>query len=170
MPPELHRADYAVSANVGRTIDATRQAVVDARSCVDWLQQQGYRRIGILGTSLGSCYAFLASAHDPRFKVNVYNHCSSYFADVVWTGLSTQHIRQGIEEHIDLDRLRDGMERDQSGQLHGRVCALAEALQVHLRELRYDVPARIVARCHRRISRSAGSRTKWSYCPAGTTR
>ena len=89
------RADYAVSANVGRTLDATRQAVVDARSCVDWLQQQGYSRLGILGTSLGSCYAFLASAHDPRLKVNVYNHCSSYFADVVWTGLSTQHIRQG---------------------------------------------------------------------------
>ena len=27
MPPELTRADYAVSANIGRTIDATRQAV-----------------------------------------------------------------------------------------------------------------------------------------------
>ena len=107
MPPELHRADYAVSANVGRTIDATRQAVVDSRACVDWLQQQGYDRIGILGTSLGSCYAFLASAHDPRIRVNVYNHCSSYFADVVWTGLSTQHIRQGIEDQINLDRLRE---------------------------------------------------------------
>jgi alpha/beta hydrolase family protein len=106
MPPELHRADYAVSANIGRTIDATRQAVIDARSCVDWLQQQGYSRLGILGTSLGSCYAFLASAHDERLQVNVYNHCSSYFADVVWTGLSTQHIRQGIEDHISLDSLR----------------------------------------------------------------
>jgi hypothetical protein len=106
MPPELNRADYAVSANVGRTLDATRQAVVDARSCFDWLEQQGYTRLGILGTSLGSCYAFLASAHDSRMKVNVFNHCSSYFADVVWTGLSTQHIRQGIEENIDLDRLR----------------------------------------------------------------
>ena len=107
MPPELHRADYAVSANIGRTIDATRQAVVDVRSCVDWLEQQGYSRLGILGTSLGSCYAFLASAHEPRLKVNVYNHCSSYFADVVWTGLSTQHIRQGIEEHISLEQLRE---------------------------------------------------------------
>ncbi len=107
MPPELQRADYAVSANIGRTLDATRQAVVDSRSCLDWLQSQGYTRLGILGTSLGSCYAFLASAHDSRLKVNVFNHCSSYFADVVWTGLSTQHIRQGIEDHIDLDRLRD---------------------------------------------------------------
>ncbi|MGH9631927.1 MAG: alpha/beta hydrolase family protein, partial [Bryobacteraceae bacterium] len=107
MPRELQRADYAVSSNVGRTIDATRQAVIDTRSCIDWLEQQGYRRFAIVGTSLGSCYAFLAAAHDERLQVNVFNHCSSYFADVVWTGLSTRHIRQGIEQHIDLERLRE---------------------------------------------------------------
>jgi hypothetical protein len=107
MPPELHRADYAVSANVARTIDATRQAVIDVRCCLDWLQQQGYERLGIVGTSLGSCYAFLASAHDERLAVNVFNHCSSYVADVVWTGLSTQHIRKSLEGATDLDRLRD---------------------------------------------------------------
>ena len=32
---------------------------------IDWLVQQGYERIGILGTSLGSCVAFIATAHDP---------------------------------------------------------------------------------------------------------
>jgi len=107
MPAELRRADYAVSSNVGRTIDATRQAVIDARACFDWLEQQGYRRLGIVGTSLGSCYAFLVSSHDPRVRVNVFNHCSTHFADVVWTGLSTRHIREGIEGHIDVDRLRE---------------------------------------------------------------
>jgi len=107
MPPETKRADYAVSANVARTIDATRQAIIDTRSCLDWLEQQGYERLGIVGTSLGSCYAFLASAHDDRVAVNVFNHCSTQFADVVWTGLSTQHIRQGVELEIDLDRLRE---------------------------------------------------------------
>jgi hypothetical protein len=106
MPPELTRADYAVSANVARTIDATRQAVIDVRSCFDWLQLQGYEDLGIVGTSLGSCYAFLASAHDERVKVNVFNHCSTYFGDVVWEGLSTRHIRQGIEGQIDLETLR----------------------------------------------------------------
>lgn len=106
MPPELERADYAVSSNIGRTIDATRQAIIDVRCCLDWLQSMGYERLGIAGTSLGSCYAFLASAHDERLAVNVFNHCSTYVADVVWTGLSTQHIRQGIECEIDVDRLR----------------------------------------------------------------
>jgi dienelactone hydrolase len=62
MPPKLTRADYAVSANIGRTIDATRQAVIDVRSCYDWLEHRGYTDLGIVGTSLGSCYAFLATA------------------------------------------------------------------------------------------------------------
>lgn len=107
MPPELHRADYAVSSNVGRTLDATRQAVIDARACLDWLESQGYERLAIVGTSLGSCYAFLAAAHDSRLKVNVFNHCSAYFADVVWTGLSTTHIRESMEGVISLESLRE---------------------------------------------------------------
>ncbi len=106
MPPELTRADYAVSSNIARTIDATRQSVIDVRSCFDWLEHRGYTDLGIVGTSLGSCYAFLATSHDPRIRVNVFNHCSTYFADVVWTGLSTRHIRQGMEGQIDRERLR----------------------------------------------------------------
>ncbi len=107
MPSELHRADYAVSANVARTIDATRQAVIDARCCLDWLEAQGYSRFGIVGTSLGSCYAFLTSAHDARLRANVFNLFSLYFADVVWTGLTTRHIREGLEGKISLAELRE---------------------------------------------------------------
>jgi len=105
-PAEIRRADYAVSANIGRTLDAARQGVLDVRCCLDWLQSQGYERLGILGTSLGSCYAFLAAAHDARIQVAAFNHASTYFADVVWCGQSTRHIRQGLEPHIDLERLR----------------------------------------------------------------
>jgi hypothetical protein len=105
-PAEIRRADYAVSANIGRTLDATRQGVLDIRCCLDWLEQQSYEKLGIVGTSLGSCYAFIAAAHDPRIKVAAFNHASTYFADVVWHGQSTRHIRQGLEPQIDLERLR----------------------------------------------------------------
>ena len=97
-PAELERSDYAVSANIGRTISACRQAVVDIRCCLDWLEEQGYEHFGVLGTSLGSCYAFLASAHDPRLRVNAFNHASTAFGDVVWAGQSTRHIRAGLEQ------------------------------------------------------------------------
>ena len=106
-PPEIQRADYAVSANIGRTLDATRQGVLDIRSCLDWLEAQGYAKLGILGTSLGSCYAFLAAAHDRRIEVAAFNHASTYFADVVWHGQSTRHIREGLEPEITLERLRN---------------------------------------------------------------
>jgi dienelactone hydrolase len=106
MPAEISRADYAVSANIGRTLDAVRQGVVDIRCCLDWLEQQGYSQLGILGTSLGSCYAFIAAAHDPRIRVAAFNHASTYVADVVWQGQSTRHIRQGMESQITLETLR----------------------------------------------------------------
>jgi len=97
-PAELERSDYAVSANVGRTILSCRQAVIDIRSCLDWLQSQGYSQFGILGTSLGSCYAFIAAAHDSRLQVCAFNHASTWFGDVVWTGQSTRHVRAAFEE------------------------------------------------------------------------
>jgi len=107
MPPELTRADYIVSANIVRTIQVCRQAVLDARRAVAWLAGQGFTRIGIVGTSLGSCLSMLATAHEPRIRAQALNHISPWFADVVWRGLSTRHVRAGLDGHIDLEQLRE---------------------------------------------------------------
>jgi len=106
MPKELERADYHVSSNLGRTIQATRQSVVDARACLDWIEQQGYTRPAILGTSLGSCVAFLVAAHDTRVRAGVFNHVSMYFSDVVWTGISCRHIQASLHGRITLEEFR----------------------------------------------------------------
>jgi hypothetical protein len=106
MPPELSRADYIVSANVGRTVQVCRQAVLDARRAIAWLAREGHESIGILGTSLGSCLSMLTAAHEPLVRAAALNHISPYFADVVWEGLSTAHVRTSLDGHIDLDRLR----------------------------------------------------------------
>ena len=106
MPPELQRADYIVSANVARTVQVCRQAVLDARRAIAWLAAEGFERIGILGSSLGACLALLTTAHEPLLKAQALNHISPYFADVVWRGISTRHVREGLDGHIELDRLR----------------------------------------------------------------
>lgn len=116
-PAELERSDYAVSSNIGRTMAACRQAVVDIRSCLDWLELQGYEQFGVLGTSLGSAYAFIAAAHDPRIKICAFNHASTWFGDVVWTGQSTRHIRQAFEEN--------GMTQTKARQLFTGVSPMA---------------------------------------------
>ena len=107
MPPELHRADYIVSANIARTLQVCRQAVLDARRAIAWLHAQGYDRIGILGSSLGSCLSLLTTAHEPLVRAQALNHISPYFADVVWRGMSTAHVRAGLDGHISLDLLRE---------------------------------------------------------------
>src|SRR5438270_4184009 len=116
-PAELERSDYAVSSNVGRTTEACRQAVVDIRSCIDWLTAQGYSQFGVLGTSLGSCYAFIAAAFDHRLQVCAFNHASTWFGDVVWTGQSTRHIRAAFEQ--------SGLTQDQVRQIFSIVSPMS---------------------------------------------
>jgi dienelactone hydrolase len=106
MPPELTRADYIVSSNVGRTAQVCRQAVLDAKRAIAWLHARGYASIGVLGTSLGSCLSMLTAAHEPLVRAAALNHVSPYFADVVWHGLSTAHVRRGLDGHVDLEELR----------------------------------------------------------------
>ena len=106
-PPELERADHLVSTSIGRTIQSMRQAVLDTRAAVRWLKNEGYEKIGILGTSVGSCISFLAFAHEPNLNAGAFNHVSGYVADVVWNGLSTEHVRAGLADHVTLDELRE---------------------------------------------------------------
>lgn len=105
-PPEEPRADLAVSANLGRTLLAGRQAVSDVRRTRAWLEGMGYERVGLVGTSLGSCISFLALASDPRFRLAVLHHVSSHFGDVVWRGISTRHVRAQLERHVSQALLR----------------------------------------------------------------
>ncbi len=107
MPPELERADHLVSPNIGRSLQSIRQAVLDARAAISWLRSQGYEKIGIVGTSIGSCVAFLTWIHDQRLGAAVFNHVSGYMADVVWKGLSTYHVRESFGDNITLDELRE---------------------------------------------------------------
>ena len=106
-PPETERADYLVPANVGRTLQSLQQSVVDARAAVSWLKQQGYEKVGIMGTSIGSCVGFFAFVHDLRIDAAVFNHVSTYPADVVWRGITTYHVKEGFGDNLTLDELRE---------------------------------------------------------------
>jgi len=105
-PAGLERADYLVSPNVGLTLQASRQAVLDARRVVRWLEQQGYERLGILGTSIGSAVAFITLAHEPALRAGVFLHVSTYFADVVRMGMTTSHVWAGLEGQVTADEIR----------------------------------------------------------------
>jgi dienelactone hydrolase len=105
--PEYPRADHLISPNVGLTLQANRQAVLDTKRTLRWLEQEGYTRLGILGTSIGSCLAFLTLAHEPTLVAGAFLHVSTYFADVVATGLTTSNVWQSLEPHVSIAELRD---------------------------------------------------------------
>ncbi|MEY9103773.1 dienelactone hydrolase [Sinorhizobium fredii] len=104
-PGSLH-ADYMLSANLGRTIQSVRQAVLDGRKLIRWLKREGYRDISVLGMSLGSWVAGLIAAHDPAVsKASLFLTAGS-LADMVWTGRATRAIRDSLAPEIDLTDLR----------------------------------------------------------------
>ncbi len=107
MPEGLTRADYMISANIGRTIQAVRQAVLDIRRSADWLFARGFKRVGVMGSSVGSCVSWLAFIHDERLEAGVFNMVSGWFGDVVWRALTTSHIRRALETELTAEEVRE---------------------------------------------------------------
>lgn len=104
--PGSSHADYMLSANLGRTIQSVRQAVLDGQKLIRWLKGKGYRDISVLGMSLGSWVAGLVAVHDPAvLKASLFLTAGS-LADMVWTGRATRVIRDSLEPEIDLADLR----------------------------------------------------------------
>jgi hypothetical protein len=101
------RADQLVGPNIGLTLQANRQAVKDARACLTWLEQQGYDRLGILGTSIGSSVGYITLVHDKRVRAGGFFHVSTYFADVVSQGMTTNHVWEGLRHEVSVEELRE---------------------------------------------------------------
>jgi len=101
------RADQICGPNIGLTLQANRQAVQDARRCLRWLEQEGYTKLGILGTSLGSSVGSIALIHDPAVRAGGFFHVSTYYADVVSQGMTTNHVWEGLRQHVTVDELRE---------------------------------------------------------------
>jgi dienelactone hydrolase len=104
--PGSSHADYMLSPNLGRTLQTVRQAVVDGRQLIRVLQRAGYRRVSVLGMSLGSWVAGLVVAHDPAIQKASLLLSAGSLAGMVWTGGATQHIRASLEGKMELSELR----------------------------------------------------------------
>src|ERR1700751_3668482 len=59
MIPGHERADHLVGPNIGLTIEANQQAVLDVRRCLQWLARDGYGKLGLVGPSIGSRVGFI---------------------------------------------------------------------------------------------------------------
>src|SRR5438105_5343600 len=106
MIPGHERADHLVGPNIGLTLHANRQAVVDVRRSLQWLALSGYGKLGLVGTSIGSAVGFITMAHEPLVRAGGFLHVSTYFADVVRTGMNTAHVWEGLRASVSAEELR----------------------------------------------------------------
>ena len=105
-PAGWSHAKGLVSSNIGLTLRSMTQAACDAIDAISALRQMGYRNIAIMGSSIGACVASLVDAHDPRPSAVFLILMAADFAECVWDGISTAHIRQSVEGHMSLDDLK----------------------------------------------------------------
>jgi pimeloyl-ACP methyl ester carboxylesterase len=102
----LGYAQEFVNENLGLTIKANRQAVLDVRACLDWLEGNGYTSLGLVGCSIGSSIAALTASHDNRVRALVLLLMADDFTDVVWKGTASRHIRESLEARFTLEEVR----------------------------------------------------------------
>ncbi len=99
-------ANPFLNANLGDAIRAVRQSVADVRLLTEWLLDQGCRQVDLVGVSLGSCVASLAAVFEHRISRTALLLTAGDFAETVWFGRATAHIRKAMGEGISLDQLR----------------------------------------------------------------
>jgi Prolyl oligopeptidase family len=104
--PGHPRGDYLIGPNIGLTLQANRQAVLDARRTFRWLESEGYDRLGILGTSIGSSIAFVTMCHEPALRAGALLHVAAYFGDVVANGLTTSNVWDSLRGAVSHEEIR----------------------------------------------------------------
>ena len=105
-PEGTTSGEFFTSANIKRTIDAFRQAVLEIHHATDWFETL-HPQIGIVGISLGGIVATLACAHDDRLKTACICHSGADLAAITFRGLATQKIKEAFEKvKITEDELR----------------------------------------------------------------
>jgi hypothetical protein len=146
--------------NLGLTIAANQQAVRDARACLTWLEQEGYRRIGIVGLSIGASIASIVAAIDTRVRAAALLLMADDFADVVWTGSATRHVRASLERAFTRDEVRSAWSIISPASYAARLSARLDRLLIVSGELDTVFAPELTRRYVERL-RGFGLRPTW---------
>lgn len=103
-------ANEFVSANIGRTIAAVRQTVLDCQLLCRWIAEQEIEKITVVGVSLGSCVAAVVAATSDVVDRAALLLTAGDFGSVVLTGRATRHIERNLRGQIEPDLVRAAWE------------------------------------------------------------
>ncbi|WP_017150305.1 alpha/beta hydrolase family protein [Bacillus bingmayongensis] len=95
----LYSGEYMVSANIERTVQASRQAVVDLRALIHWIKANRSGRIILIGISLGGFITNLTALVEPKIDVLASIFYANRLSYSIWNTNPGKFIRKDLEHH-----------------------------------------------------------------------
>ena len=95
----LYSGEFMVSANINRTVESTRQAIVDLRALIKWIKNNKQGPVIIIGVSLGSFISNLVATLESEIDALVSIFYSNRLSYSIWNTIPGKYIRQDLESH-----------------------------------------------------------------------
>ncbi|HDR7494137.1 TPA: alpha/beta hydrolase family protein [Bacillus cereus] len=95
----LYSGEYMVSANIERTVQASRQAVVDLRALIHWIKVNKGGPVILIGISLGGFVTNLTALVEPEIDVLASIFYANRLSYSIWNTNPGKFIRKDLEHH-----------------------------------------------------------------------
>lgn len=95
----LYSGEFMVSANINRTVESTRQAIVDLRALIQWIKNNKQGPVIIIGVSLGGFISNLVATLESEIDALVSIFYSNRLSYSIWNTIPGKYIRQDLESH-----------------------------------------------------------------------
>ena len=107
-PEDTWSGEYAITGDILRTVEGTRQLVIEVRTVSTWLRRQ-VEKVVISGISLGGMMAHLAMAAE-AFDAGITILAGGNNAGIIWEGIATRSVKD--------DLINAGFTREQTSHIY----------------------------------------------------
>jgi len=107
-PEGTWSGEYAITGDILRTVEGTRQLVIEVRTVSTWLRRQ-VEKVVISGISLGGMMAHLAMAAE-AFDAGITILAGGNNAGIIWEGIATRSVKD--------DLINAGFTREQTSHIY----------------------------------------------------
>lgn len=95
----LYSGEYMISANINRTLQSVRQAVVDLRALIHWIKANKTGPVILIGVSLGGLITNLTATLEPQIDILVSIFYANSLSYSIWNTIPGKFIRADLEHH-----------------------------------------------------------------------
>jgi len=92
-PPSLYSGEFMISANLDRTVHATKQSIVDLRTLIHWIKQTQEGPIVLVGVSLGGWIANLAATLEAEIDGVISVFYANRLSHSIWNTIPGKYIK-----------------------------------------------------------------------------